>query len=282
VQGPGELILSPDESITVSFDASIIEPPPLELPEVIVKDPAESMESDNGAISSFSTSLTCNDVENLHSEFTEDVNNYDAKVITFNDEHDSEEKINFNQDVTESPQITQPAFQLEDEDDDDDDDFNDFEAAIPVHRTIETQSSVTSFEAPPEEVKFEADFSAFNEQSENDDDFGDFNDFETAPMANIETIAQETTHSIEFVKPSNVLGLIGEMFPSDEQQCDETLEMKYESYANDMKSDGIVKKLDDFDATFALGYHYNNSSASQIIVKALGIDTRNIVSKFYL
>jgi hypothetical protein len=58
--------------------------------------------------------------------------------------------------------------------------------------------------------------------------------------------------------------------------------MKYESYANDMKSDGIVKKLDDFDATFALGYHYNNSTASQIIVKALGIDTRNIVSKFYL
>lgn len=290
VKEPLELILStPDDNLAVNLETEIIEPPPLDSIE-ITKDPEEPRESDNGAISSFSTSfsLACYDdnimEENLHSEFTEDVNNYDAKVITFskNNEHDSAEKINQNNlDVTESIQVTQ-AFKLDDVDDDDDD-FNDFEAAIPVHRTIDTQSSITSFDVPAgacEDVKFEADFSAFNESTENDDDFGDFNDFETAPVLNSVNISQqETIHSIEFVKPANVIGLIAEMFPSDEQQCYDELEIKYESYANNLKSDDIVKKLDDFDATFALGYLYNNSTASQILVKALGIDTRNIVSK---
>lgn len=245
VQGPGELILSPEESnLSVSLDEPINE---------IINDE----KSDVGAISSFSTSLTCDDdkivMDNLHST-------HDEEIMV--------EKIN--QNLTECPQ---DAFQFNY---DDDDDFNDFETAIPVHRTIETQSSVTSFEAPQDEFRFEADFSAFNEQTENDDDFGDFNDFETAPMASNDV--KQLEHSIEFVKPSNVGGLIGDMFPKDEE-INEPLESN-EIHEN-MKHDEIVKKLDDFEATLALCYHYNNSSASQILVKALGIDTRNIVSFYF-
>lgn len=203
-------------------------------------------ESDNEIISSFSTSLTCNSYntnENLRNMLTED-DNCDKT-------HDVKEDINLE-------------FIIED----DNDEFNDFEAAIPINnRTVEIQATQTVLETSfQEEVKFEADFSSFNDHNFDDD----FNDFESAPIE----FAQET-HSIEFVKPSNVKTLVDEMFPTIQLLEEANNDVHAD---NTIRNDVIVKKLDDLDATLALGFLYSNSTASQTLVKALGIDTRNIVS----
>lgn len=193
-------------------------------------------------------------------------------------------------------------------DEEEDDEFNDFETAIPVNRQLEQVPSKKIETMEPQEISFEADFSAFNafddyaeeknsfndfqgfkaadsksEQiksqlqtktvAEDDDDFGDFNDFTQAPVSfSIEPVA--------FVKPANVDGILDMMFPSTLSCSDK----KYETAASDftkeeqiIKCDNFVNKFNDFDSTLALGYLYSNSKASQTLVKALGIDTRNIV-----
>lgn len=240
-----------------------------------------------------------------------------AEVIAFNDESlsDQEEKnnqaeidksdiafdANFNNDNEVMATDSVQELKLED---DSDDDFNDFETAIPMHRHIETQNSVNieQQQQAQEEIHFEADFSAFeafseaavivkdsenilnDDNNDDDDDFGDFNDFTQVPVTSSSNLSQET-HSIDYVKSIDIKGLLNTMFSSDEQMhvdVDKELEMINEHSTkenlNVIKSDDIVKKLDDFDGTLALGYLYNNSTASQILVKALGIDTRNIVS----
>lgn len=262
-------------------------------------------------ISSFSTPLAFNDGNgddddksegNLHKEFIDHDINY-AKVIAFNEDSlsDKEDKINQTEiDKSDAFEANFNEITATDsvQDDDDDDDFNDFETAIPVHRHIEAQVSVhvetQHTQEEEEEIHFEADFSGFDafsetivknfescqDENDDDDDFGDFNDFTQAPT--IPSSTQET-HSIDYyVKSTDVNGLLTTMFPSNEQMRNDENEEKENANENlhtVMKSDDIVKKLDDFDETLALGYLYNNSTASQILVKALGIDTRNIVSK---
>lgn len=255
---------------------------------------------------------------NLHNEITvmDDINtntlsdnsNY-VEVIAFNDEslsdQEEEEEVKINQaeidasdnafdanfnNENEGTEATESVQELKLDDDDSEDDFNDFETAIPMHRHIETQNSV-NIEQPQEEIHFEADFSAFEAFSEtkddDDDDFGDFNDFTQAPQqvtpASASNSHQES-HSIDYVKSTDVKGLLNTMFVLEEGEMrvdmDKELDENYAQlqHNNVIKSDDIVKKLDDFDETLALGYLYNNSTASQILVKALGIDTRNIVS----
>jgi hypothetical protein len=257
--------------------------------------------------SSFTTSLACNDddkiEENLHNEFNvapdplEDINY--AQAINFNENLSSEkEDVKINHDDFSEIVTTECVPELKfDDDEEDDDDFNDFETAIPVHRHIENQP-VVNVEQTSEEIHFEADFSgfeAFNDATTtaDDDDFGDFNDFTQAPAAitpistNTTIITPTTTqesHPIEFVKPSNINGLLTAMFPSEEQlreeesKAEEEEEHCKEHLHNVMKSDDIVKRLDDFDGTLALGYLYASSTSSQILVRSLGIDVRNIVS----
>lgn len=180
---------------------------------------------------------------------------------------------------------------------DEDDDFNDFETAIPANRIVQ----VTDLE-PPANMAFEADFSAFdafsattecsfnehpasglaeaptlnsqfNDDNE-DDDFGDFNDFTQASPS-----APSNSQPVALVKPANVNGILDMMFPSSSCSSE-----KLDDCASDqtvIKGDNFVSKFNDFDSTLALGYHYSNSKASQTLVKALGIDTRNIVSRFF-
>lgn len=213
-----------------------------------------------------------------------------------------------------SPDIpeTVPELNLDNEDDD----FNDFETAIPVNRQVEQVQSfkTTKVESQePVEFQFEADFSAFNAfsepaaegntfdefqdfkatgfdnsvkelenqlQDDDDDDFGDFNDFTQAPEPTAQ-LAQLELQPVAFLKPENVNGIVDMMFPptsSSSNEKPEAVDSDYASEQQAIKSDNFVNKFNDFDSTLALGYLYNNSKASQTLVKALGIDTRNIVS----
>jgi Clathrin-binding box of Aftiphilin, vesicle trafficking len=196
------------------------------------------------------------------------------------------------------------------DDDDDDDDFNDFETAIPMNRQVDQVQEKEAIE----EVQFEADFSgfnAFNDESEenntfddfqgfktaaedgqnkesesqlqnvdDDDDFGDFSDFTQAP-AHVTSQLTSSVEPVAFVKPANVNGILDMMFPPTSTCSELKLEMVSSDYSREhqvIKSDNFVNKFNDFDSTLALGYLYSNSKASQTLVKALGIDTRNIVS----
>lgn len=204
-------------------------------------------------------------------------------------------------------------------DDEDDDDFNDFETAIPVNRQVDqVKSSVTNEKTreEPEEIKFEADFSSFNafneseetkddefqefkatgfnnsssevkqlslQEDDDDDDFGDFEDFTQAPVPTLQPAQLEMT-AITFVKPENVNEVIDMMFPSASSlvhQIPETIDSDNVREQQAIKSDNFVNKFNDFDSTVALGYLYNNSKASQSLVVALGIDTRNIVRSYF-
>lgn len=201
-------------------------------------------------------------------------------------------------------------------DDDDDDDFNDFETAIPANRQVEQVQTVTAVNAvaeEPAEIQFEADFSGFNafnepavedsfeefqdfkasgfsedkqlvtqsQDDEDDDDFGDFSDFTQAPAP--VTILPAEVQPAALVKPTNVNGIIDMMFPpsssSSEEQKEAPLDGDYTKEQQVIKSDNFVNKFNDFDSTLALGYLYNNSKTSKSLVTALGIDTRNIVSR---
>lgn len=197
-------------------------------------------------------------------------------------------------------------------DDEDEDDFNDFEKAIPIHRTVEIQSfdSMPAMkEVPTSEVHFEADFSNFNAFDSNpealddafedfqgfkeesaiptsedftkandDDDFDDFSDFAQAPAPKTVYSAHVEQPAIVFVKPSNVIGLLDMMFPQVSAATQETAENESPKDQQIIRNNEFVKNLNDFDTTLALVYQYSSSKTSQTLVKALGIDTRNIVS----
>lgn len=232
------------------------------------------------------------------------------------DDDFSEFQTNRNRDIPEQinesehvPATTTSTLDFANKSDDDDfDDFNDFESAIPVNRHVELVQQINSQLTLSEDVVFEADFSGFNafsdskdefddfqdftsaagnnaacqlEQANNEDDdddeFGEFSDFKEAPPPSLSAPEFSSTHSKILMKPSNVNETIDMMFPpgsssrsiSDDGESDEP---------RILKSDNFVNKFNDFDSTVALGYQYTSSKASQILVKSLGIDTRNIVS----
>lgn len=182
---------------------------------------------------------------------------------------------------------------------DEDDDFNDFEQAIPIDRHIEHQQHVIT-EETKNDAHFETDFGAFEanfdneftsfstESQENiisdvkleptshevdsDDDFGDFNDFTQAP-ASIVTTAEtpkEPNVAVKVMNDSEVKSILTEMFPSNQETNEET------ELTTCIETD--VKIVKDIDSTLALSYDYKDSTTNQTLIKALGIDERNIVS----
>lgn len=208
----------------------------------------------------------------------------------------------------------EPIPELKLDDVEEDDDFNDFETAIPVNRQVESARTVEPVEHKPE-VEFVADFSSFGAFSEpavesnfeefqgfkssgfesvketpqfeddDDDDFGDFNDFTQAPPAPAPVAQPQQVEHLTVTKPDNVNGLLDMMFPPKDSETQQETAIAGSTSDGEVakqqlmiKSDNFVNKFNDFDATLALGYLYNNSKSSRTLVKALGIDTRNIVS----
>lgn len=214
-----------------------------------------------------------------------------------------------------------PSLNLDDDDDDDFKDFESaipVNRPLETHNFIAPVATLDS----PDEFKFEADFSNFNafESSENtttnsfienvqgfssnigsekvaeqkieqkeqieefddDDDFGDFNDFTQAPAPVVQPpLAQFDNQSLlKTLKSTNLKEVMDMMFP--QSQTDRQQSLDDEQHENVLTDDDFVKSLSDFDTTLALGYQYNNSSTSQSLVMALGIDARNIVSIYFI
>ncbi|CAO1421412.1 unnamed protein product [Diamesa serratosioi] len=203
-----------------------------------------------------------------------------------------------------------------DDDDDDFKDFESaipVNRPLETHNFITPVATLDS----PDEFQFEADFSNFNafESSENattnlfnenvqgfspiietekvaeekieqkeqlddfddDDDFGDFSDFTQAPAPIVQPpLAQFDNESLlKTLKSTNLKEVIDMMFPQSQTERQQSLDE--EQHENVLTNNEFVKSLSDFDTTLALGYQYNNSSTSQSLVMALGIDARNIL-----
>ncbi|XP_070502971.1 uncharacterized protein Afti isoform X2 [Chironomus tepperi] len=208
-----------------------------------------------------------------------------------------------------------------DDDDDDFDNFNDFEQAIPIDRHIEQQISIEkTVVEEPNEFQFEADFSAFevnfdnqfqsfsnsnegqefhtsiektstviddetflnetnNDNDDDDDDFGDFNDFEhQGPSQETLVPPQEiqlTHQTLSILDDSEVKTILSEMFPTNQIDADDST--IYPIIHKDKGNENDMKIVNDVESTFALSYDYKDSSTNHILIKALGIDERNIL-----
>lgn len=109
---------------------------------------------------------------------------------------------------------------------------------------------------------------------EDDDDFGDFNDF-TQLSTNIEDASLNTAYFLKSPEsiaiPSDVNLILESMFTKHLVQ--EVSQIS--TYCFELNS--IAKKLNDVDIKLALDFTFQKSNAIQALVKALGIDARNIV-----
>ncbi|CAH1727976.1 unnamed protein product [Chironomus riparius] len=207
----------------------------------------------------------------------------------------------------------------DDDDDDEFDNFNDFEQAIPIDRHIEQQISIEKTVVDePNEFQFEADFSAFEVNFDNqfqsfsnsnegqefhtsiekttaviddetflnetnndndDDDFGDFNDFEHQGPSQDTLIAQQeiqyTQQTLSILDDSEVKTILSEMFPVNKIEADDST--TYPIIHKDKGNENDMKIVNDVESTLALTYDYKDSSTNHILIKALGIDERNIL-----
>lgn len=220
----------------------------------------------------------------------------------------------------ERERIEESLQNFNDDDDDDFDNFNDFEQAIPIDRHVEQQISIEkTVVEEPNEFQFEADFSAFEVNFDNqfqsfsnsntegqefhtsiektvaviddetflnetindddDDDFGDFNDFEhQGPSQDTLIAPQEIQQTLSILDDSEVKTILSEMFPVNQIVTDESSSAIYPIINKDKGND--MKIVNDVESTLALSYDYKDSSTNHILIKALGIDERNIVSIF--
>lgn len=105
-------------------------------------------------------------------------------------------------------------------------------------------------------------------ESSNDDgdDFGDFNDFETADLKFVANFEAPST-----IETKNADEVIKKAFICPEAEKDNC-------YTIDFISNDLFRNIHDIENTNALSYHWSNSESQKMMLKALNIDSRNIVS----
>lgn len=156
------------------------------------------------------------------------------------------------------------------------DDFDDFQefATFPAESASATKSTDTNQTSQVASVDDGDD-----DDGDDDDDFGDFSDFKqtevTAPVVAAVAPVAPTSRSTLF-KPESILAIISGMFPScaTEDNEDDTGQVQW---TNLLQRNKVHNELNDMDATLALSYQYSNSESNKSLIRALGIDSRNIL-----
>lgn len=163
------------------------------------------------------------------------------------------------------------------EDDFDGDDFDDFQefATFPAettHTSKPTEAIVKTHEPP------------IDGGVSDDDDFGDFSDFKQSDgTSSAEAVAAAATTSVAptsrsyLFQPESILSIISGMFPTcaTEDNQDDTGQVVH--WTNLLQRNKVHNELNDMDATQALSYQYPNSESNKSLIRALGIDSRNIL-----
>lgn len=155
------------------------------------------------------------------------------------------------------------------------DDFDDFQefAKFPT--------GSTSF-AQPAPAATTGDASVADAGDEEDDDFGEFSDFKQSEVVATPVVpaASIPTSRSALFKSDSILAVITGMFPSvasSEEQSDTGQKDGGGGGGTAMGEDKICRELRDMDSTQALSYQYSSSESNKALVRALGIDARNIL-----
>lgn len=148
-----------------------------------------------------------------------------------------------------------------------DDDFGDFEEAPNKLQALEVGNTLQDVAA---------DF--------DDDDFGDFNDFQqdaTSVPAPVHTpladIPKTTSFDLKSIS-ERFKSILETAFPTNGHDAEETsTEVGFTSKIDHLIN-GTTMHLKNFENAKALQHQWTNSTAKSVLIKALGIDGRNIVS----
>ncbi|XP_011347622.1 aftiphilin isoform X2 [Ooceraea biroi] len=156
----------------------------------------------------------------------------------------------------ENNRIEENSYSVFDAEQEEDDDFGDF-----------TNFSGTTTEWKFEDVKEP-------KVSGDDDDFGDFSNFETS-MGVVETQQFSLRESISRIENKNAANkiedIITNMFPAIPEQREVELKTLID------KADKVWQNVKSVEETNALTYQWANSSSNNVLLNALGIDSRNIL-----
>ncbi|XP_062535268.1 mucin-3B isoform X2 [Armigeres subalbatus] len=157
------------------------------------------------------------------------------------------------------------------------DDFDDFQEfatfSAAAHTTPKPTDSITNPTVPTHDDN-KGDFDDDNDDDD-DDDFGDFNDFKQ-PEATAESPVVSTSRSALFT-PEGILSIISGMFLPGVTEDNHNDTGQAAPWVDLLKRNKVHNELNDMDATQALSYQYLNSESNKSLIRALGIDSRNIL-----
>lgn len=149
------------------------------------------------------------------------------------------------------------------------DDFGDFEfsSSVKVDDKINVPSTSTNDELSLKQKAVDDDDDQF-------DEFGDFNDYSTQEEFVSADIPANLKLSLTKV-PANVEKIVGDAFSIAESTVP-----NYE-YIDFMNND-VFRQVQDIENTNALSYQWANSESQKMLLQALNIDSRNIVSFIHI
>lgn len=173
-----------------------------------------------------------------------------------------------------------------------------FNAVVPEATPIVTVAASTSTIEPSNQCdKIQAAFNDINNENsgdgndvgadeDDDDEFGEFNDFQQMPAVQT-TIVADTAMQKAFAPNANVLldseniklnlsSILDTLFPAVGTAA--ALDSDY-TYEKQQFITNLTRQLRNVENSNALNHQWAKSTSKTLLVKALGIDSRNIVSK---
>ncbi|XP_071572063.1 uncharacterized protein Afti isoform X2 [Temnothorax nylanderi] len=209
------------------------------------------------SLPSTNTSLDClKDKVNITSITDEECATYESKnsVVYFSDGEFYDFHLRANESAaTEARENSCPEFESADNEDDDFGDFANFSST-----TVEWKSD------DAEELKV----------PEDDDDFGDFSNFETSTDV-VETQQFSLKESICRIENKNAANKIEDIITNMFSVVSECHEVELKALID--KTDKVWQNVKSVEETNALTYQWANSSSNNVLLNALGIDSRNIL-----
>ncbi|XP_077258906.1 aftiphilin isoform X3 [Temnothorax americanus] len=209
------------------------------------------------SLPSTNTSLDClKDKVNITSTAGEECATYESKnsAVYFSDGEFYDFHLRANEPAaTEAREKSCPEFESADNEDDDFGDFANF-------------SSTT--------VEWKSDDAEGLKVPDDDDDFGDFSNFETSTDV-VETQQFSLKESICRIENKNVANKIEDIITNMFSVVSECHEVELKALID--KTDKVWQNVKSVEETNALTYQWANSSSNNVLLNALGIDSRNIL-----
>ncbi|XP_011864559.1 PREDICTED: aftiphilin isoform X2 [Vollenhovia emeryi] len=209
------------------------------------------------SLPSSSTPLDClKDKVNITSTAGEECATYESKssVVYFSEGEFYDFHLRSDESTaTKAQESDCPGFESADNEDDDFGDFTNFSSAT---------------------VEWKPDDAKEQKVPEDDDDFGDFSNFETSTDV-VETQQFSLKESICRIENKNAANKIEDIITNMFSVVSECHEVELKALID--KTDKVWQNVKSVEETNALTYQWANSSSNNVLLNALGIDSRNIL-----